>query len=147
MWRRKRCVKPRYSFNNILSADPKKCLVQGCQTGGPQAKSGPPCPVLWPASCQFVLALGLKKLRLLLCHSRLTFFLCSHNATLRTWHLKKINSNNFFSSKTWVCVDSKRIGTISNAFEETFSVFEDLETDFAILSNPFSVSHEQMPQK
>jgi len=28
-------------------------LMQGCQTGGPRTKSGPPWSVLWPASCQF----------------------------------------------------------------------------------------------
>ena len=32
-------------------------------------------------------------------------------------------------------------------FKERFSAFKDLETDFAIFSNPFSVNAEEVPQK
>jgi len=28
-------------------------IHHGCQTGGPRANSDPPCPVLWPTTCQF----------------------------------------------------------------------------------------------
>jgi len=40
-----------------------------------------------------------------------------------------------------------RIRRISNAFEEIFSDFKDLETDFAIFNYAFSVNAEEVPQK
>jgi len=40
-----------------------------------------------------------------------------------------------------------RIRRISNAFEEIFSDFKDLETDYAIFSDTFSVNAEEVPQK
>jgi len=36
---------------------------------------------------------------------------------------------------------------ISNAFEGKFSDLKELDTDFAIFSNQFSVSAEEVPQK
>jgi len=40
-----------------------------------------------------------------------------------------------------------RIRRSSNAFEEKFTDSKDLETDFAICSNPFSVNSEEVPHK
>ena len=73
-------------------------------------------------------------------------FVYSHNVTLR---LHNTNGNNFFSSKPRVCVDSiLRIQSkIFQRIQREISDFKDLETDFPILSNPFSVNVNEVPQK
>jgi len=42
--------------------------------------------------------------------------------------------NSLFGAKPWGCTDYMKIRKTSNAFEEKFANFKDLETDFAIFN-------------
>jgi len=86
-----------------------------------------------------VLALGLSKLHYyyVIAELRVLFVVITRNYDL----IMKVNQwQQPRQFKIMALCRCHKVRQISNAFEERFSDFKDLKTDFAVFSNPFSVN-------